>query len=354
MERKGEDLLGKIDNAIDKGVDYLYEHQFPNGEFCCYYAPDDEMLEWCVPDSTVFPTSIIACCLLGIKELPKVSKMLSLTTGFLQYQMMGGGVWNYFTKWNPLFKYMPADLDDTAIASYFLRALEIDFPENSKIFYGSRNRKGLFYTWIVLRPTFNKDLNFWKITGRELKRPIHSSAFWLKYEVGRNDIDAVVNANTLFYLGLNEKTKPIINYLIGILTENKEAHSDKWYKNPFSIYYFVSRNYPNVQQLEPVKEMIVDRIYKQIDANGMFGTCAFENALAILTLINLRHTDFQLEIAVNQLLNIQSETGCWKRHIFFYAGPSKTVGWGSEEIITAFCIEALVSYKKALLIKPKA
>ncbi|MBC6112104.1 hypothetical protein ACFOG5_07045 [Pedobacter fastidiosus] len=350
MEKTGNDLIGKIDDAIEKGIDYLYEHQFPNGEFCCYYAPDDEMQEWCVPDSTVFPSALIACCLLKIKDLPKVKKILGLTTGFLQYQMMRGGVWSYYTKWNPLFKYSPADLDDTAIVSYALRDLGINFPDNSKIFSGSRNSKGLFYTWIVLRPSLNKDLNYWKVTGRELKRPIDSLAFWSRHEVKRNDVDAIVNANILFYLGLNEITKPIINYLIEIINNNDEETTDKWYKNPFAFYYFVSRNYLTIKELEPVRDKIISKIYKLKNTDGGFGNNAFENALAISTLINLKHIDLHLEKAVCTLLNMQSKSGYWKRHIFYYSGPSKVVGWGSEEIITAHCIEALVSYRNATLI----
>ncbi|QNK63160.1 hypothetical protein H7F33_01135 [Pedobacter sp. PAMC26386] len=333
---------------IDHGIDYLYEHQYPNGEFYCYYAPDDQMKEWCVPDSTVFPASLIAACLLQLRDSAKVKEILSLTAGFLSYQIMRGGVWNFFTKWNPLFKYSPADTDDTVFASYVLKALQVDFTDNSKLLISNRNQSGLFYTWFVLRPTINCSSNYWKIMSRELKRPLKSLLFWFKHESNRNDIDSVVNANILFYFGLNDQTKAVVNYLLEIVEKNKESESDKWYKNPATFYYFLSRNYTTVKELEPAKEPIIKRIYQTARENGSFGNSAFETALAISTLANLNNRDEQMNKAVNFLLKAQCKYGCWERHLFFYSGHKKTVGWGSEEIVTGYCLEALASYRRLL------
>ena len=339
-----EMLLG-VDEALEKGVSYLHEHQLPNGEFVCYYAPDEAMREWTVPDSAVFPTAVIASCLLPLRDLPKVKKILDNTATFLTYQIMYGGVWNFFTKWNPLFKYCPADLDSTVFASHVLKTLKVDFPDNEALFLQSRDERGLFYTWVVLRPARNSTVTNFKIMARELKRPFKSLLFWFKHEVGRNDVDVVVNANILFYLGATEQTKPIINYLLKVLYANEEERSDKWYKDASLFYYFLSRNYVSIKELEPAKQIILDRINSSINPDGSFGKSAFSSALAILTLINFNQYNESLDAAVESLLQAQDEFGCWERHIFFYSGPSKKVGWGSEEITTAFCIQALASYK---------
>jgi len=336
----------ELTHHINHGIDYLHEHQYPNGEFCCYYSPDDEMKEWCVPDSTVFPASLIAACLLQLRDSPKVKEILSLTAGFLSYQVMRGGIWNFFTKWNPLFKYSPADTDDTVFASYVLKSLQVDFTDNSKLLMANRNSAGLFYTWFVLRPAINADVNFWRIMSRELKRPVKSLLFWFKHESHRNDIDAVVNANILFYFGLNEQTKAVVSYLLKIIEQNEESDSDKWYKNPSTFYYFLSRNYQTVKELEPAKEPIIKRIYQTVKEDGRFGNSVFETALAISTLANFNHWDEQMNKAVRYLLKAQCKSGCWERHIFFYSGHKKTVGWGSEEIVTGYCLEALANYRK--------
>lgn len=343
--KQTEELHRRLSSSIESGLCFLHEHQMPNGEFCCYYAPDDKMLEWCVPDSTTFPTAMISVCLLPFRKHLKVSKVLSSAAGFLQYQRMAGGVWNYFTKWNPLFGSCPADTDDTVFASYVLKAMGYEIPSNNKHLLANRNSQGLFYTWFVLRPTKSEYLNweYLKIMARELKRPLHTILFWWKHEASRSDVDAVVNANILFYLGLNSETEPIVDYLIRVIVEEKETNSDGWYKNPFTIYYFISRNYPTVRALEPIREPIIQRILTFENSDGSFNSSALETALAILALLNLDYSG-DLTNSIKFLLDKQQPSGCWDRNVFFYSGPSKAVGWGSEELSTGYCIAALEAY----------
>lgn len=344
-----EKLIEDLTISIELGISYLYDHQYPNGEFCCYYAPDDKMQEWCVPDSTVFPAALVASCLLPIRSSPKAEKMLSLTAGFLGYQIMRGGVWNYYTKWNELFRHCPPDTDDTVFASYILRSLGIDFPDNTAVLLGNRNSKGLFYTWFVLRPRISTNITYWEVASRELKRPLNSLMFWFKHQSGRNDIDAVVNANILFYLGLNEETRPVLNYLLDIVASDSAAENDKWYRNAFAFYYFLSRSYKSVKELEPAKNTTIEWIYARLNDDGSFGNSILDTALAVSTLINFQHKDKALDQAVTILMNSQTASGCWDRHILFYAGPAKLVGFGSEEITTGYCLEALNSYKSLLI-----
>ncbi|MGY0037932.1 hypothetical protein [Pedobacter sp. NJ-S-72] len=141
----------------------------------------------------------------------------------------------------------------------------------------------------------------------------------------------------------------VVDYLLEIIEKNKEGKSDKWYKNPLTFYYFLSRNYKTVTALEPAKELIIKRIYQTIKEDGRFGNSAFETALAISTLANFNHRDEQMTKAVSFLLKAQCKSGCWERYLFFYSGHTKTVGWGSEEIVTGFCLEALANYRSLLI-----
>jgi hypothetical protein len=304
------------------------------------------MLEWCVPDSTTFPTALISGCLLPLRKHEKVSKLLTSAADFLHYQEMAAGVWNYFTKWNPLFKASPADADDTVFASYVLKALDYEIPCNKKYLLANRNSKGLFYTWFVLRPTKLKylDSQYLKIMARELKRPLHTILFWWKHEACRSDVDAVVNANVLFYLGLDSETRPVVDFLIKVIDEKKEGNADSWYKNPFTLYYFISRNYKNIKELEPIKEHVVQRTLNSLNADGSFNSSALDTALAVSTLLNFNYTH-DLTSSIRFLLDKQQRSGCWDRQIFFYSGPSEVVGWGSEELCTGYCIEALEAYR---------
>lgn len=340
---------GIVKEAIKSGLHYLKNHQYPNGEFCCYYSPDDAMQEWCVPDSTVFPTALINICLLSVKDQDVTKEILKKSIPFFQYQMMRGGVMNYFTKWNPLFALCPPDIDDTVYVHRFLKSQNIDCPDPAEVILTNRASNGLFYTWFTLRFTKTRNKTYWKIILREFKNPIKSLLFWKKNECSRNDIDGVVNANVLLYLGLNKASEPIINYLLDILHNEKEEDCDNSYPNPLSLYYPFSLNIKNgIQELSSASQIIIDRILKYVKRNGSIGESALDTALAISSLINLDFKGNELHNAVTYLISTQKITGEWPRRIYFYSGRSKTVGWGSEELTTGFCIEALAKYQSSI------
>lgn len=334
-----------VDQAVARGIAYLAQHQYPNGEFCCYMAPDDAMQDWCVPDSTVFPTALIANALLSVADVPAVDQMLSRTVGFLEYQMGRGCVWNHFTNWHPLHRMTPSDADDTVCVSTFLKTYrQAHFP-NEPLLLANRNAQGLFYTWFVLRPRWITNRTYWRITLPEALHPIRSFVFWQRNDCTREDTDAVVNANVLYYLGATAATQPVIAHLLRIVAERREATCDKWYPNPFTVYYFLSRNYDRgIAQLEPARQPVVDRILASAKPNGQLGDTELDTALGISTLLNWRSNPPELARAVDFLLQAQRPTGEWTRRLLYYSGPKRVVGWGSEELTTAFCVEALARY----------
>jgi hypothetical protein len=63
-------------------------------------------------------------------------------------------------------------------------------------------------------------------------------------------------------------------------------------------------------------------------------------------LLNWRRSSPELDHAIRFLLREQRADGSWPRASFYYSGPKKIYGWGSEEVITGFCLEALLRYRK--------
>jgi hypothetical protein len=333
-----------IKNAIIQAVDYLHQHQFPNGEFCCYIGHEDNMKD-AIPDANVFPTSLICYSLFNVANLSKANHILHLAASFLQHQSMRGGVWNNFTRANPYFKVCPADVDNTACASIVLQNLQREYPDNKKLLYLNRNPNKLFYSWYAFRPTTITNKDYWLLMLREFKYPINSLLFWINVEAAKYDIDAAVNANVLFYLGLNEETQPIINYLIQLIEEQKEDDCDKWYRNPLTIYYFLSRIlHKGIIELEAIRRPIIERILSQINSDGSIGQSALDTALAIISLMKLNYHESEVTHAIEYLLHNQGEYGNWPRWAIYYGGPKKLQCYGSEEITTGFCIEALSFY----------
>ncbi|WP_316820145.1 hypothetical protein [Pedobacter gandavensis] len=339
-----ETLESLTELAILKGLDFLEDHQFPNGEFCCYIGDEDTM-KMCITQSNIFPSSLIAYSLLQLRHLPVVNQILDRTAAFLQYQTMRAGVWNNFTVLNPLFPICPPDVDNTVCASYVLNALNKDYPSNEQIILANRSKSGLLYTWYTFRKFFVPVKDYWLLCLRELKHPISSFLFWKNTEASRYDIDAVVNANVLFHLGYKEETAAIVPFLLQIIKMEKEADCDLWYRNPFTIYYFFSRIYKaGIKEMESARSAINDRVLKAANADGSFGTGILDTALGLITLINGGHETAILDQAVEFIISKQKKSGGWPRWALYYGGPKKRLCYGSEELTTGFCLEALRLY----------
>lgn len=342
-------MVQPVQQAIGKGLAYLRAHQYPNGEFCAYISGDDPMQDWCQPDSTVFPSALIGACLLHLKGREGVDEPLQRTAAFLRAQMARGGTWNHFTRHHPLYAICPMDADDTVCVSSFLSACGVDFPQdqNRALLLHNRRRDGLFYTWFSFHRRFYVHFgrHHLALRGRVFKNPFKTLMFWRQMECKPDDVDAVVNANVLYYLNNISNKEIIINNLINILKQGREGDCDKWYRHPFSVYYFISRNVAaGLIPKEDVAPLIEARIRAKAAAGGALGDTPLHTALALSTLLNLGTARDLVEMAAHSLIRTQQDEGCWPRWRLYYGGPKELTGYGSEEISTAFCLEALARY----------
>ncbi|ARK12923.2 hypothetical protein [Fibrivirga algicola] len=342
--------LSKLDASIASGIAYLAEHQYPSGEFCCYIAADEPMLGWCITDSTVFATMVVASCLLPLAKQPLVDDMVTRASDYVISQMHEGGVWPVFSERHPWQRIVPYDADSLAYASALLadRHLSHLIERSAPLLLDNRNRQGLFYTWFVLHARWPTHPTYRRVAIRELRQPIASFLFWRANECTRADIDLGINSNVLYYLGDTAQTQPIITALIQMIEEGREGNCDKWYRNPYTVYYLLSRAYKRgVTKLAPVISPIVERILKGVQANGQVGHSVLDTAFTITTLLNFG-VDLPLLVpAVSFLQSKQRDTGEWPRWLFYYGGPKLLQGWGSEELTTGFCLEALALYRQS-------
>jgi hypothetical protein len=331
-----------VSDAIQRGLEYLQEHQLPNGEFCSYISGDDAMQGWVRPESTTWTTALISHCLFHARH-PVSTRIQDLSLGFLGGQI-DHGVWNHFTKYHLYRDAMPLDVDTTALVSalYRDRNLEWPSPSNVPLLLANRNKAGLFYTWFILRWKWVANWTYWRIVCTELLHPLKGFLFWHTTEANRNDVDGGINANVLYYLGEREETRPVIELLIKIIGEKREGECDAWYVDPMVIHYFCSRNYSlGIKALEVIKKPVVERILAVAKPDGMIGKSIVETALAVSSLLNFNHTCPEIGLAVDFLLRSQNESGNWPRWVFYYGGPKRLSTWGSEELTTALCLEAL-------------
>jgi len=342
----------QVEQAMTMAVDFLYRHQLPYGEFKSYMSPDDQMQEECVFDSSPFVTSLILYSL-GFVEGAKVEEMKAKVLEFLTNEMEFPGIWRYWSSYNAQHHVIPPDLDDICCISHAFEEHRIPFRNNKKLILANRNKQGLFYTWLVPRWTTQLNPSYWFVVLREALSFITLYHFWQKTEAEPDDIDGIVNANVLLYLGECEATKPVIDYLIGIIEQGKEDCCDKWHLNRFTFYYMLSRAYFNgAITLVVVKEEIIQRLTHLSAQNGAIGN-AMETAMAVCTLLNFDSQSPILAQAITYLLDRQAPSGEWPKFVLYYGGPKKVYGWGSEELSTGFCLEALARFHKKQLSEGK-
>ena len=337
-----------LGNALRAGVAFLLSRQLPSGQFPVE-ATIEEPPET-LPDQSLFATTHIVYSL-GFVPGEDSQAMIHQAMRYFLAEMSGQGLWRYWNKdavWGGrrIYSFIPADLDDTANVSYLLRRHQVAFPDNQRLLLVNRNRAGLFYTWLTMRPALTWSPDYWWAMAREMTLP-RMTIFWKTTEAGYRDVDAVVNANALLYLGLRPETEAIVAWLIEIIRAEREACCDKWYRDAFSLYYALSRCFhAGVLELGATREAIVERLQTATASSGQIGQNTLQTALSLNTLFNFGAWQESTAIrgAVHALLNLQAEDGSWPSAPYYYGGPKKAVSWGSAELTTGLCLEALARY----------
>src|SRR5687768_12872035 len=198
------------ETALARAIAFLERAQLASGEL--------PVLAGGKPDPSVFPTAVMAH---SLSFAPAAIDVRQRTLGFLAAEMQPGGVWKHWPRTHPQHSFLLPDLDDTACASAVLTRAGRIIPDNRALLLKNRNRRGLFRTWLL-----------------RYRDPLAMYAFFTRTSAKPFDVDAVVNANVLFYLG---EIPEVVEQLLTVLRENRERHCDKWYDNPFVIWYFFAR-----------------------------------------------------------------------------------------------------------------
>ena len=332
-----------LEQAIAQGIDCLHAAQLPSGTFQIFCSPHPLLEEKCEPDYSTFQTAQISYCL-NFTKSDRVEEIVRKAIRFLVSTMQDGCVWRYTCSPNP--DYLPPDVDDTACISFLLRRHGVSFPDNTGVILGNRDSRGLFYTWILPRLTLTTRMSYWRVALRQLLKMRQLYWFYTVTECKQNDVDLVVNANVLHYLGERPETAPIIRYLIQIIEEQAEETCDKYYADRFNFYYFLSRNYAaGIRAFEVVGDTIVARIKSYAHPDGVIGDHILHTAQAACALMDWKDHSTVLNNAIQAILCARESTGGWQKFPFYYSGPSKKLAWGSEELTTGFCLEALSRYR---------
>lgn len=326
--------------AIERAITFLQTQQAPSGEFAAYVARDESLQAERRLDHTPFVTTYVTYSLGRVQD-PRAAAMRERALDFLGGEMEPPGVWHYWAKSHENHLSTPPDVDDTCCVAYLLRESGRPVPPIRRLLLSNRDYQERFFTWFVPRPQATAYLPYWRVTLRQILRLHVLLGFYRLTEAASDDVDGVVNANVLLYLGSCPEAEPVAEYLRSVLEAGNEATCDKWYLSSSSFYYAVSRAYAEgVKELEPLRSTIVRRISDSQRPDGSFGN-ATETALKAAALVNFDAPGSVLEAAVNHLLATQQSDGSWQAHALYFGGPKRYYGWGSEALTTALCVEVL-------------
>jgi len=320
--------------AVSRGVSFLHVAQLPHGEFATRVAPHANMLdeEWF---PSPFGTTLILSCLRRVAD-PRVEWLTSRALDFLERERESPAVWRFASSDSERHQLYPPDLDDTCCAAFVLHWFNRPFPPNEDVIGANATPEGRFYTWLAPRG------------GRPMTSPPNGEALlWLIVFGQWSDIDAVVNANVLLYLGENRRSEGALRFLLEVIETQAEDTCSSFYPSRLPFYYMVSRAYvESAPSLGLVADLVIARVLALQQADNSFGT-ALETALAANVLCNFgraRASSAALDGCIDSILAAQQPDGAWPSAALFV---DPTQYYGSAELTTAFCLEALVQYAGA-------
>ncbi|PSJ39645.1 hypothetical protein [Allosphingosinicella deserti] len=329
----------ELDGAIARGVAFLAEAQCASGELPVFASTDPKMETGCTLDPSIFPTALMAQ---SLGFCPEAAPVRERALAFLHREMDANGLWRHWTREHPFYAQLPPDLDDTSCASAALASADIAFPDNRSLLLSNRDLRSRFFTWISPRPRLTKGRHL-AVTAAQLRHAVTLFFFYRRTSAKPYDVDAVVNANTLFYLGDFPRREAVAAMLLDVLRGDGERSCDKWYDNPFAIWYFFSRA---LAPIAPEAEAIVARKILSADPET-----TLDRALAACALLWWGRQP--APSLVDALLASPDVQGSWPRAALYHGGRQRrkdgvfadphpdTPRWGSEALTTCFCLEAL-------------
>lgn len=291
-------------------IGFLARVQQVTGELPSYRYRDPQLASGRELDPTPFVTSLVVHALANVDD-PQADAVRARGLAFLRAEREPPGVWRY---WHARTgRGIDPDLDDTCCAAFELRRAGDGELAADAAILANRTPHGVFKTW-------------------------------LRAPAAPNDVDSVVNANVLLYLGARAETMPAIDALCRIINAGAEGGTSSYYLDPLALHYMVSRAFHHgVRELASCRARILARLAERMRSGSAGDPLA--TALAISTAINLdADRPGWLAAAVDTLLAAQAADGSWPA-VAFYRGPEPpappSVWWASEALTTALCLEAL-------------
>ncbi len=331
--------------SLKRAVAFLESVQLPGGELPVYASTDPSLATGAALDPSIFPSALAAW---SLSFWPEADGVRDRICDFLAAEMLPHGLWRHWPRSHPHHASLPPDLDDSSCAALAMQKAGRDVPDHRGLLLANRDAKGLFFTWLAPRLRWSG----WRhiaLTGRQLAHAPALLMFFRRTSAKPRDVDAVVNANALYRLGPFDRDEAALAFLTAILREGRERQSDKWYDEPFVLWYFLARALAG--RSDEARGLLSAKLAEAEAEN------ALQLALGLCAAVSLGERPDQAR--VSQLIALQAEDGSWPRAALYHGGRKRqrdggfdaphpdTPRWGSEALTTAFAVEALARWHDA-------
>jgi hypothetical protein len=324
--------------ALGRAIGFLEASQRPTGELPVYAFAGNDPSRASL-DPSIFPSALAA---FSLSFWPPARPLRERICDFLIAEMDADGLWRHWPSAHPSYRSLPADLDDTSCACAALAAGALPGPDNRALLLANREAGGLFCTWFVPRMRWSGARHMAATWRRAAHLPT-LIAFFRHTSASPGDVDAVVNANALFCLGAFPGDAAVIDHLLTVLRDDRERVCDKWYDNPFAVWYFLARAVAG--RSEEGEALLAAKLAVATSNTPL------DEALSLCAATALGlGPDAE---AAFRLLRLQQPDGSWPAAALYHGGRTRlgdggfgpvhpnTPHWGSEALTTAFAVEAL-------------
>ena len=328
-----------LGEALLRAVAFLRERQLPHGEFATLLGTD-RGLHGAVFDSSPFVTSFV---LEGLAEIDRalVSDLVGKAVAFLRSEMEFGGVWRYWSTRNHKHARLLPDLDDTACISHALKKAAGFRPRNDWAFRSARDVEGRFKTWLSPRSPGSASWTFWPARAvgivqarlaTKVRTPESEDPRFRVMHIDFDDVDPVVNANAVLYLGERPDTLPAIRFVVEKVLDERPGWST-FYRDRLALYHAAARAFRHAAPgLVVVREHVVARIEQRCREGEPLDH--LQTALAASALLTFEPASALAAELVDRIVETQRPDGGWDASLFYNA-------MGSEELTTGLCLDVL-------------
>lgn len=262
--------------SIESGLEFIESAVSPQGVWQSHYFPVAEPHEHTQEENPF--VGALGVMRLGALKNPLVRAILVRTRRFIMDRMEFPGVWRYWP-------HLPVDMDTSAMCALAASAHPWMLGgQNERLLLLNQDQQGRFLTWIQNNRGESK-----------------------------KDVDAVVNANVIAYLGDIPGTKRAQQWLLWLVREGREKEALHYYWEALDLYAAMAQ----VRSLHgsafgASPDFLVSRIQACRRNDGSYGDL-LRTALALLSLYSLRALPSRQNLAksVQNLLDAQREDGGW-------------------------------------------